>query len=70
MGERLEFARSLYALEAVETAASAYEAFSSISVSAEGDLITADIADPAAHPDLVDAFRNHALFETVLLARK
>lgn len=68
MAERLSFARSLYQPAAVQAAAEAYGELARITVLPEEEnAVVVEISDP--HPDLagelVDAFCNHVLFETI-----
>jgi hypothetical protein len=66
----VRFPRSLYRSEAVDAAAQAYVALAAVEVALEGDEIVATIAPRGTAPaDLVDAFCNHALFETVIRER-
>ena len=72
MTERvLEFSRSLYRVDAVEAAAEAYGAVTSVVVTVAGSDILATFESPNTPygEDLFDAFANHALAETVARAR-
>jgi hypothetical protein len=62
------FSRSLYRIDGIESAAAAYAGLAQITVTPGESEIVVSLAQP--HPDipaqeLVDAFCNHALFETV-----
>jgi len=63
----LTFHRSLYSVPAVRAAAEAYaELASSIDVVEHEVEVVVTITDPDPDlPELVDAFANHALFETI-----
>ncbi len=70
----LRFSRSLYRLDAVERAAGAFAALGRFEVSADGADIRVTLDD--LHPKLagrreqiLDEFRNRALYDTVLAAR-
>ncbi len=71
MAERVLFARSLYALEAVEAAAKAFEHLAKLSVKVEGNDIELSVSDP--DPDVADVLTdelcNHALAGTVIRTR-
>ncbi len=67
---RIALSRSLYRPDAVAAAAAAYGALARIEV-AEGEhevVVTLSDSHPDI-PDLLDAFCNHALYETVLRHR-
>lgn len=72
MAEQITFARSLYAPEAVEAAAAAYAELAEIAVTVGADTIevTVDKPDPELASVLLDELSNHALYETILRARK
>ena len=61
----VRFARSLYTDAAVRAAAEAYAGVCSISVAAQGDELIATFSEEVDQP-FVDAFANHALFETIV----
>ena len=66
------FSRSLYRLDSIEAAAAAYAQLATINITPGDSEIVVDLVEP--HPDipaddLVDAFCNHALFETVRMHR-
>lgn len=68
----VDFHRSLYLPEAVKAAATAYEAFCTVTVD-ETDIatvVTLDGFDSRYGVAFVDAFCNHALFETVVRSRE
>ncbi|MBW2459214.1 MAG: hypothetical protein JRI68_32250 [Deltaproteobacteria bacterium] len=68
MAERIVFARSLYAPEAVRAAAQAYADLCTIELSVLTDSIEVTFSDPdeSVADVLVDEFCNHALHETIL----
>lgn len=71
MAERILFARSLYAEEAVEAAAEAYRELASFAIvphASEIELQVSDI-DPEFGARLLDEVSNHVLYETVQRAR-
>jgi hypothetical protein len=71
VAERILFARSLYAEEAVEAAAAAYRELASFAIvphAAEIELQVSDI-DPEFGARLLDEVSNHVLYETVQRAR-
>lgn len=68
---QLVFARSLYDLAAVESAAAAYGQLATIEVQSTASHVTAHVSNP--HPDvadLVDHFANHVLHATVTGRRR
>jgi len=72
MAESLQFSRSLYDKGAVDAAALAFAALASFEVTSEDDEIHVSVSeiDERVADRLVDAFCNHALYETVMRARK
>ncbi len=68
MAERIVFARSLYAPEAVAAAAQAYAELCTIELSVGTDAIEVTLSDPdeSLADVLVDEFCNHVLYETIL----
>ncbi len=72
MAERVVFSRSLYRPDAVEATAEAYGGLARIEIDQGEDSIVATLHDP--EPDfadeLVDAFCNHALHETIVRHRQ
>jgi hypothetical protein len=71
VADRILFARSLYAEEAVEAAAEAYRELASFAIvphAAEIELQVSDI-DPEFGARLLDEVSNHVLYETVQRAR-
>ncbi len=71
MADEIRFSRSLYSVEAVDAAVAAYAGLATFEVRQEGDDIAVSVTgiDARVVDRLVDAFCNHALFETVRLAR-
>lgn len=71
MAEVVSFSKSLYALEGVEAAARAYSDLARIVVEDGETEVRVTVSDP--HPDfadqVLDAFCNHALFETIVRTR-
>jgi len=69
--ESLRFSRSLYRLDAVEQAAAAFAACGNFDVRSDGEDIVVELSN--LHPKLadkvVDEFRNHALYATILADR-
>lgn len=69
--ERIVFARSLYAVEAVEAAAKTFEHLAKLEVSVESDVVAISMTEP--DPDvadvLLDELANHALVATVIRTR-
>jgi hypothetical protein len=72
MAERISFDRSIYLPEAVEAAAAAYAEHARIEVAPEGEATVAVISDVVEHDvrDVVNAFCNHVLHETVTRLRQ
>ena len=68
---RVAFHRSLYLPEAVQSAMAAYSPFAKLELSEAGSdlVVTVSEIDPEADEDLIDAFCNHVLFETVVQSR-
>jgi hypothetical protein len=63
----VSFHRSLYAPEAVEAAAKAYAALATITLEVHDHEVLARIENVDERvPDVVDAFCNHALFESIV----
>ena len=69
MSERIVFSRTLYTAEAVKTAASAYAALTKVEVEVSDTEVVAEFEN-APTGELVDAFCNHALYETVVQRRR
>lgn len=65
----LRFARSLYARDAVDRAASAYATLLDARVGEEGDDLVVRI-DAETPGEILDNFANHVLFETVRLRQR
>lgn len=64
MAERVVFSRSLYRLDGIEAAAQAYAEIAKIEVTPnDHDIVV--VFDCAHEGAFLDAFCNHALFETV-----
>ena len=70
----LRFSRSLYRMDAVEKAAESFAACGTFAVQTRGEDIVVELTD--LHPGLsdrletlLDEFRNHALFATILAER-
>jgi hypothetical protein len=72
MAEELSFHRSLYLLEAVEAAASAYAEYAKIDLTPTGDAVTAVLSPLSDHDPrlLANAFANHVLHETIARRRQ
>ena len=72
MAEELAFHRSLYLLEAVEAAASAYAEYAKIDLTPSGDSVTAVVSPLGDHDPrlLANAFANHVLHETIARRRQ
>lgn len=71
MPERVALSRSLYSPDAVQAAAKAYEEVAKISLEdSAGDIVVTFSDLGPADAEIVDAFCNHALHETVLRARQ
>lgn len=69
-GPTLSFSRSLYRVDAVEAAAAAYGPVAPVVVTVAGSDIVATFEPPLPDiDDLLDAFANHALYETVVRER-
>ena len=69
MARRVVFDATLYAAEAVEAAAEAYREHARVSVRSGANGIVAAL-EGEPEEDLVRAFCNHALFETVSSRRR
>ncbi len=71
MAEPLRFSRSLYAVEAVQTAARTFAQLATITVAVTEHDITVTLADP--HPKLADTLAdelaNHVLHHTITAER-
>ncbi len=71
MAETLRFSRSLYAAEAVQTAARTFEGLAQIKVEIGDHDVVVTLTDP--HPKLAhklaDELANHALHHTILAER-
>jgi len=69
--ESLRFSRSLYRQDAIEQAAAAFAACGSFDVRSDGEDIVVEIANlhPKIAEKVVDEFRNHALYGTILADR-
>jgi hypothetical protein len=65
--QTLALHRSLYRADAVEAAAAAYAQVATIAIAEEASelLVTFAGVDPDVEGVLLDAFANHALFETI-----
>jgi hypothetical protein len=72
MVDRITFARSLYFPEGVQAAAAVYEGVAQITVDLGPEETVASIieADPDVADEIVDAFSNQALFETIVRSRR
>ncbi len=71
MAEVIHFSRSLYRDDAIDAAAAAYGELATISVETLADDIVVSVSDidERVADRLVDAFCNHALFETASRSR-
>ncbi|HHO49593.1 MAG TPA: hypothetical protein ENK18_01690 [Deltaproteobacteria bacterium] len=71
MGEHISFDRSLYAPAAIESAVAAYHHLATFAVIVGDDHTEVQISEIDARVSdvLIDAFCNHALYETVVLGR-
>ena len=71
MPESIRFDEYLYEKAAVTAAAEAYGHLAAIEISQDGSCVVASMTDISEeHADvLVDAFRNHVLYETIVRAR-
>ena len=71
MSDVIRFSRSLYAPEAVEAAVAAYSDFATIELATGSDDIVARVTeiDEEEAEEILDAFCNHVLFETIVRAR-
>ena len=71
MAESVRFSRSLYRQEAIEAAVAAYGALAQLALEVhENDFtVSIDNIDERVADRLVDAFCNHALYETARLER-
>ena len=66
--QTLTFSRSLYRVDGIESAAAAYAELATITVTAGESEIVVDFTETHADfsaDQLLDAFSNHALFETI-----
>ncbi len=72
MAERITFALSLYAPEAIEAAASAYADFAKVEVEKSDREVVVVIDEVAEHDPqlLAHAFSNHVLHETITRRRQ
>lgn len=67
----LDFSRSLYDLDAVESAASAYGELATFEVESTDEIVTVRLSGlhPGV-PDLLDHFTNHVLYATITGRRR
>lgn len=72
MPETLEFSRSLYSPDAVQSAARAYSELAKIEVEVGDDDLRVQISEPDADlaDTLADEFANHVLHETIVRTRE
>lgn len=71
MAERISFDRTLYLPEAVEAAAVAYAEHAKIELTQSDDAVEAAVsADDADLQDVIHAFCNHVLHETISRKRQ
>ncbi len=72
MAERITFDSSLYSPEAVEATATAYADYAKIAINSTDGATEAVIEDGGEYEmaELVNAFSNHALHETIVRRRQ
>ena len=72
MAEKIKFSRSLYMLDAVQSAVDAYSQLASFSVDGQANEIVVEVENinPKFASVLLDSFCNHVLFETIVRHRK
>lgn len=72
MADRIAFDRSLYLPEAVDAAAAAYSEHAQIEITPNADAVVAVVAPAEGYDEaeVVNAFCNHVLHETIALRRQ
>lgn len=72
MADRIAFDRSLYLPEAVDAAAAAYSEHAQIEITPTAEAVVAAIAPAEGYDvaEVVNAFCNHVLHETIALRRE
>lgn len=70
MARQVLFATGLYLPEAVEVAAVEYRPFTDIHISQDGDGMVAQFQDEEVDDEIIHAFCNHVLHETITRKRR